>query len=77
MLDFEAAGIYERENRDWRPHVTVARFRTPPRLRPALPELGSFSPLDVALYESTLSPAGSALFSPRRRWLVVVSGGSH
>ena len=59
MLDFEAAGIYERENRDWRPHITVARFRTPPRLKPTVPELGSFSPLDVALYESKLSPAGS------------------
>ena len=59
MLDFEAAGIYERENRDWRPHVTVARFRTPPRAAPALPALGAFSPLDVALYESKLSPSGS------------------
>ena len=59
MLDFEAAGIYERENRDWRPHITVVRFGTQPRLRPAVPELGSFSPLDVALYESKLSPAGS------------------
>jgi 2'-5' RNA ligase len=59
MLDFEAAGIYEREHRDWHPHITVARFRTPPRLKPAVPELGSFSPLDVALYESKLSPAGS------------------
>src|SRR5687767_6506027 len=59
MLDFEAAGLYERENRDWKPHITVARFRTQPRLRPAVPELGSFSPLDVALYESKLSPVGS------------------
>ena len=59
MLDFEAAGIYERENRDWKPHITVARFRTQPRLRPAVPELGSFSPLDVALFESKPRPAGS------------------
>ena len=35
MLDFEAAGIYERENRDWKPHITVGRFRSQPRLRPA------------------------------------------
>jgi 2'-5' RNA ligase len=59
MLDFETAGIYERENRDWKPHITVVRFGTQPRLRPAVPELGSFSPVDVALYESRLSPAGS------------------
>jgi RNA 2',3'-cyclic 3'-phosphodiesterase len=59
MLDFQAAGIYEPEKRDWKPHITVARFRTPPRLTPALPSLGPFSPLDVALYESKLSPNGS------------------
>ena len=59
MLDYQAAGIYEPEKRDWKPHVTVARFRTAPRLTPALPTLGSFSALDVALYESTLGPKGS------------------
>lgn len=59
MLDFEAAGLYRRESRDWRPHVTVARFRTPPRLRPSVPELGPFGPLDVALYHSALGPNGS------------------
>ena len=59
MLDFESAGIYKRENRDWKPHITVVRFGTQPRLGPAVPELGSFSPLDVALYESKLTPAGS------------------
>ena len=32
MLDFQAAGIYEPEKRDWKPHITVARFRAAPRL---------------------------------------------
>ena len=59
MLDFQAAGIYEPEKRDWKPHVTVARFRTAPRLTPAIPTVGPFSALDVALYESKLSPSGS------------------
>jgi 2'-5' RNA ligase len=59
MLDFQAAGIYEPEKRDWKPHITVARFRTAPRLTPAIPALGPFNAVDVALYESKLSPSGS------------------
>ena len=39
--------------------TAVARFRTAPRLTPAVPALGSFSALDVALYTSQLSPSGS------------------
>jgi len=58
-LDFQAAGIYEPEKRDWKPHITVARFRTPPRVTAPVPQLGPFGALDVALYESKLSPAGS------------------
>jgi 2'-5' RNA ligase len=60
MLDFQNAGIYEPETRDWKPHITVARFRDAPRAAPAMPRLGPFSPLDVALYESRLGPSGSA-----------------
>ncbi len=59
MQEFQAAGIYRPMFRDWRPHVTVARFRTPPQLRLDPPALGSFSPTDVVLFESTLSPSGS------------------
>lgn len=59
MQAFQAAGIYEPMFRDWRPHVTVARFRLPPRLRLDTPAMGSFSPIDVVLYQSTLSPTGS------------------
>ena len=38
----ERLGVYEPEKRPWLPHVTVLRFRRPPRLRPALPDLGRF-----------------------------------
>jgi 2'-5' RNA ligase len=60
MLDLEARGMYRREHGEWRPHVTIARFRTPPRLTPSLPDLGSFRPTDVALFESIPQPDGSA-----------------
>ena len=52
-------GLYEPEARRWLPHVTVLRFRTPPRLRPELPGLGEFSPSDAALYHSVLRPSGA------------------
>jgi 2'-5' RNA ligase len=55
----EALGIYRRENRPWLPHLTVLRFRERPRLRPAVPDLGAFSPSDAAVYHSALSPAGA------------------
>ena len=54
-----ALGVYEPERRRWLPHVTVLRFRTPPRLRPQPPELGRFSPSDAALYHSLLRPSGA------------------
>jgi RNA 2',3'-cyclic 3'-phosphodiesterase len=59
MLRLEALGVYRRERRDWLPHVTVARFRTQPRLAPELPDLGPFSPSEVALYSSVLRPTGA------------------
>ena len=31
----EALGVYERERRPWLPHVTVTRFRSAARARPA------------------------------------------
>jgi RNA 2',3'-cyclic 3'-phosphodiesterase len=55
----EALGLYRREARPWLPHVTVVRFRDRPRLRPEIPELGAFSPSDVAVYHSALSPSGA------------------
>jgi 2'-5' RNA ligase len=55
----EALGVYEREHRNWLPHVTVVRFRRPPRLRPPLPPIGSFSPSDAAVYHSVLRSTGA------------------
>lgn len=55
----ERLGVYEREKRRWLPHVTVARFRKPPRLRPPLPEVGPVSPSEVAVYISKLRPGGA------------------
>lgn len=55
----EALGAYERERRPWLPHVTVLRFRSPPKLDPPVPELGTFSPSDAAVYISRLRPSGA------------------
>ena len=55
----ERLGVYAREGRKWLPHVTVLRFRRPPRIRPPLPDLGPVSPSEVALYHSVLRPTGA------------------
>ena len=55
----EQLGLYEPERRPWLPHVTVLRFRKPPRLAPELPELGAVSPSDLALYNSVLRSTGA------------------
>ena len=55
----EALGVYERERRAWLAHLTVARFRRPPRLKPALPDLGEVSPSEAAVYLSRLRPGGA------------------
>jgi 2'-5' RNA ligase len=55
----ERLGVYKRERRPWLPHVTVARFRSPPRLRPELPDLGGFSPSEAAVYHSVLRSGGA------------------
>jgi RNA 2',3'-cyclic 3'-phosphodiesterase len=55
----ERLGVYERERRRWLPHVTVLRFRRPPRLRPPLPEPGPISPSEAALYHSVLRRSGA------------------
>jgi 2'-5' RNA ligase len=52
-------GVYEPERRRWLAHVTVLRFRQPPRLRPSLPDLGRFSPSGAAVYHSLLRPGGA------------------
>jgi 2'-5' RNA ligase len=55
----EGLGVYEREQRPWMPHVTVLRFRAAPKLAPPVPELGTFSPSDAAVYISDLRPSGA------------------
>lgn len=56
-LQRDLLGRADRET--WLPHVSVCRFRTRPRLRLPLPELGRFGPSDAALYNSLLRSAGA------------------
>jgi 2'-5' RNA ligase len=58
----ERLGVYKREQRRWLPHVTVLRFRQPPRLKPPLPDLGEIVPSDAAAYLSRLGPRGAEYF---------------
>ncbi len=55
----ERLGVYERERRPWLPHVTVLRFRSPPKLDPVVPDLGTFGPSDAAVYISRLRRSGA------------------
>jgi 2'-5' RNA ligase len=55
----ERIGAYEPESRRWLPHVTVLRFRSPPRLQPPLPALPPFSPSEAAVYHSLLGRGGA------------------
>jgi 2'-5' RNA ligase len=55
----ERLGVYRRETRPWLAHLTVARFRQPPRLRLEPPEMGTFVPSDAAAYLSRLRPGGA------------------
>jgi 2'-5' RNA ligase len=55
----EVLGVYERERREWLPHITVVRFRDRPRFRPPLPELGTVVTSEAAVYMSVLRPSGA------------------
>jgi RNA 2',3'-cyclic 3'-phosphodiesterase len=55
----ERLGVYRRESRPWLPHLTVARFRQPPRLRLEPPGIRTFVPSDAAAYLSRLRPSGA------------------
>ena len=55
----EGLGVYEREQRQWLPHLTVVRFRERPRLRPPVPDLAAFTPSDAAVYLSRLRSSGA------------------
>ncbi len=52
-------GVHEPERRAWLPHLTVVRFRTPPRLSPPLPGLGPVVPSGAAVYLSRLRATGA------------------
>jgi RNA 2',3'-cyclic 3'-phosphodiesterase len=55
----EQLGVYRREARPWLPHVTLARFRVRPHLRPKPPRQRTFVPSDAAAYLSRLRPGGA------------------
>jgi RNA 2',3'-cyclic 3'-phosphodiesterase len=55
----ERLGVYERERREWLPHLTVIRFRERPRLQPSLPELEPVVTSEAAVYMSVLRPSGA------------------
>jgi 2'-5' RNA ligase len=55
----ERLGVYEPERRRWLPHLTVIRFRRPPKLSPSLPDLGAVAPSEAAVYHSLLRPTGA------------------
>jgi 2'-5' RNA ligase len=55
----ERLGVYERERREWLPHVTVVRFRERPRLQPSVPELGRVMSSEMAVMLSRLAPSGA------------------
>jgi RNA 2',3'-cyclic 3'-phosphodiesterase len=55
----ERLGVYEREKREWLPHVTIVRFRERPRLQPSLPELGRVMSSEMAVMLSRLAPSGA------------------
>jgi RNA 2',3'-cyclic 3'-phosphodiesterase len=57
--ELEDLGVYVRERRRWLPHVTVVRFREPPRLDPPLPGIGPFAPSGAAALLSRLHPTGA------------------
>jgi 2'-5' RNA ligase len=55
----ERLGVYRREARPWLAHLTVARFRQPPRLQLEAPDMGTFVPSDAAAFLSRLQPGGA------------------
>ena len=59
MRALEERQMYRPEYRGWVPHVSVARFRESPHLRPPPPDLGVFSPPDIVLFQSVTTPSGS------------------
>lgn len=57
--ELEGRRIYERERRKRLPHITVARFRSRPRLAPPVPDLRDVVSSDAAVMISRLRPGGA------------------
>ncbi len=55
----ERLDVYRSEGRAWLPHLTVARWRERPGLRPEPPPVRTFVPSDAAAYLSRLHPGGA------------------
>jgi RNA 2',3'-cyclic 3'-phosphodiesterase len=55
----ESLDVYQRERREWLPHVTVMRFRERPRLTPSLPQVGPLVSSEMAVMMSRLRPSGA------------------
>jgi 2'-5' RNA ligase len=55
----ERLGVYRRERRPWLAHVTVVRFRVPPRLVASPPDLGEVAPSDACVFISVLRSSGA------------------
>jgi 2'-5' RNA ligase len=59
----ESLGVYRREARRWLPHVTMLRFRDPPRAQPEVgplrEQIGAFAPSEAAAFLSRLHPSGA------------------
>jgi 2'-5' RNA ligase len=75
MNSLEVAGVMEREKRPFRPHLTVARMRTPGAVRPRFDVRPARFPVEsVCLYRSELRREGAVytvvaqrVFNKRRR----------
>ena len=70
MGGLEAGGVMQREKRPFRPHITIARLRTPAAVRPRYEsERARFAVESVCLYESTLRREGAVYTVVCRRAL--------
>jgi len=60
MAGLEAGGVMKREKRPFRPHLTIARLRTPGAVRPRYEsEQAPFAVQSVCLYQSELRREGA------------------
>ena len=73
MGGLEAAEVMKREKRPFRPHLTIARLRTPCAVRPRFEsEPGPFAVQSVCLYESRLRREGAEYAVLARKELIAV-----